>query len=173
MKPKVSFNSQRLHFRSTTNKDLDFVLSLENNDENKQYILTWTKEKHIEAVNDPDMEHLVMEEVGSGGRPVGFIILAGIRSVHQNIELMRIVIAAKGKGYGKEAVKAIQKYVFEELHSHRLWLDVKDDNERAKHLYQSSGFRTEGHLKECIKVGDRFASLIIMAMLAEEYRRKQ
>ncbi|WP_315969956.1 GNAT family protein [Brevibacillus massiliensis] len=85
---------------------------------------------------------------------------------------MRIVITDKGKGYGKEATGLIQDFVFTQLKAHRLWLDVKDHNLRAIHVYESAGFQVEGKLRECIRTDDRYESLIIMGILEREYASK-
>lgn len=113
------------------------------------------------------MLHVVIEDLI--GVKIGYMILAGLTNDNDCIELTRINISHKGRGYGKQAIRLIQKYVFHHLHAHRLWLDVKDFNDRAKHVYESSGFIAEGLLRECIKKNDAYESLIIMGILRNEY----
>jgi RimJ/RimL family protein N-acetyltransferase len=67
---------------------------------------------------------------------------------------------------------AVIQKAFREFAAHRLWLDVFDDNARARHLYQSLGFVEEGVLRECIRWPDRFRSLVVMSMLEQEYRAR-
>ena len=76
----------------------------------------------------------------------------------------------KGKGYGKEALRLVKKMAFQELKAHRLWLDVKEHNVRARHVYESEGFVAEGVLRECIKAEVGFESLVVMSMLCGEYQ---
>ena len=53
----------------------------------------------------------------------------------------------------------------------KTWLDVFDDNYRARHVYRSVGFRDEGVLREAaLKSDSRFGSLAVMSILASEYR---
>jgi RimJ/RimL family protein N-acetyltransferase len=66
-------------------------------------------------------------------------------------------------------LRLIKNLAFEQLHAHRLWLDVKDFNYIARRLYEKEGFIVEGILRECIKVGDRFESLVLMSTLQSEY----
>jgi RimJ/RimL family protein N-acetyltransferase len=68
------------------------------------------------------------------------------------------------------ALKEIKHYCFEQLNCHRLWLDVFENNNRARHLYHSENFVEEGKLRDCILVGDEFKSLILMSILEIEYR---
>ena len=44
------------------------------------------------------------------------------------------------------AIKEIKRYCIEELKCHRFWLDVLENNQRARYLYQSKGFKEEGML---------------------------
>ena len=71
----------------------------------------------------------------------------GILRHFQSLEFRRIVITDKGKGYGRESLRLIKKMAFEELSAHRLWLDVKDHNLRARHVYEAEGFMVEGVLR--------------------------
>ena len=159
-----------IHLKKTTIEDLDFVIQTENHRENKDFVMSWTLKQHRDSLLDEDKLHLIIET--SDKKRIGYAILAGLKNINSSIELVRIVIADKGKGYGRTSIKAIQKYTFENLNAHRLWLDVKDYNERARYLYQSTGFVEEGRLRECIKNGDRYESLIIMSILQKEYRKE-
>ncbi len=116
--------------------------------------------------------HLIIENTADGSR-VGYIILAGLADVNQSIEFRRIVVTEKGKGYGKQALRLVKKLAFDELKAHRLWLDVKEHNVRARHLYEAEGFLAEGVLRECIKADVGFESLLVMSMLRDEYHDKQ
>jgi RimJ/RimL family protein N-acetyltransferase len=83
-----------------------------------------------------------------------------------------VVVAEKGVGYGRAAVRAVARLAFEELRAHRLWLDVKAQNARARRLYESEGFMTEGVLRECLARADGgYDSLVVMSLLATDYAR--
>ena len=79
------------------------------------------------------------------------------------------MISSKGKGFGRESLKLIKMIAFEELKAHRLWLDVREKNERAQNLYKSEGFIEEGILRECILHEGVYESLIMMSILESEY----
>ncbi|MCU1265873.1 MAG: GCN5-related N-acetyltransferase [Acidobacteria bacterium] len=96
--------------------------------------------------------------------------MAGLTDPNQSVELRRIVVTEKNKGYGQEALGLIKRLAFVERGAHRLWLDVKQQNSRARHVYESHGFIVEGVLRECVKAEAGFDSLVVMSMLREEYR---
>ena len=152
----------------TKEDDLDFVLSAEQSAENRSFVSVWVRAQHLGAVTAEDALHLIIENTADGSR-VGYVILAGLVDANQSIELRRIVVTEKGKGYGKEALRLVKRLAFEELKAHRLWLDVKEHNVRARNLYESEGFVAEGLLRECIKGEVGFESLVVMSMLDGEY----
>lgn len=165
----ISKKSNIIKLRETTIEDIDFVLELEQHPDSRDFIIPWTREKHLEALRSKDYLYSIVES--SNSHVVGYIILAGLTNKNNCIELVRINIADKGKGFGKESIKLIQEFVFNDLKAHRLWLDVKEQNNRAKHVYELAGFKVEGLLRECLKKEESYESLIIMGKLKDEYNR--
>lgn len=162
----------RVRLRPTMQSDLDFVLSLEQDRENLPFITPWERTQHEAAIRFPDFRHFIVEG-GAGLDAVGFVILIGCRSQHQSLELKRMVIRSKGEGYGRAALRVVKKVAFDDLGAHRLWLDVKQRNGRAKALYDGEGFVQEGVLREAVRVQGGFESMIVMSMLASEYAQRR
>ncbi len=153
--------------------DLAYVLSLEQDAQNLPFITPWDRTQHEAAIRFPDMRHFIIE-AGQGLEPAGFIILIGCRSQHQSLELKRMVVQTKGQGFGRAALRVAKRVVFEDLHAHRFWLDVKQRNARAKAFYDSEGFVVEGTLRDAVKVtqdngNPGFDSLVVLSMLRSEY----
>lgn len=98
----------------------------------------------------------------------GFVILRGLTNPHRSVELMRIVITEKSRGFGRATLQLVKHIVFQQENAHRLWLDVRDNNPRARGLYESEGFIVEGTLRECQKWGDQYTSLTILSILEDE-----
>ena len=153
--------------RPTEVDDLSFVVASEQRDENSAFVMQWTYDQHRSALYGTDLAHLIIKNGDS--QPVGFILLAGLESSHQSIEFRRIVVTVKGRGYGQEAIQQVKRFAFTRLSAHRLWLDVKETNRRARYIYEKLGFREEGVLRECLKTGDTFESLVVMSILSHEY----
>ncbi|RCX21417.1 RimJ/RimL family protein N-acetyltransferase [Fontibacillus phaseoli] len=84
-----------------------------------------------------------------------------------------IVIGRKemlGQGYGREAIGLLQRFVFETLNLNRLELEVYGFNERAHRCYLSCGFKEEGRARQKIFKHGKYHDVILMSILAEEYR---
>ncbi|MFR6213770.1 MAG: GNAT family N-acetyltransferase, partial [Coprobacillus cateniformis] len=75
-----------------------------------------------------------------------------------------------GKGIGTWALEKTRDFAFQELHLHRLELNVFSFNVRAIKAYKHAGFRQEGILKDAIKDGDKYADNILMAILEDEWK---
>jgi diamine N-acetyltransferase len=164
----------RVRLRPTMQSDLEFVVSLEHDEANLPFITPWDRTQHEAAIRFPDFRHFIIEG-GAGLDAVGFVILIGCRSRHQSLELKRMVINEKGRGYGRAALRVSKKVAFDDLGAHRLWLDVKSRNVRALAFYEHEGFVVEGRLREAIRVADGFETMVVMSMLQPEFavRRSQ
>jgi diamine N-acetyltransferase len=148
----------RIRLRPTLASDITYVLSLEQDAENLPFITPWERTQHEASIRFPDMRHFIVEG-GADFAPVGFLILIGCRNPHQSIELKRMVISGKGKGFGRAALRVTKRVAFDDLGAHRFWLDVKARNERAKALYDAEGFVLEGTLREAVRVQPRTSSM--------------
>lgn len=116
--------------------DLPYVLALEHDPETASFIDVWGFERHRAALNDADMSHLIVE---ASGRPVGFIITAGLVA-GVKLELRRLVIGPKGCGIGRLALRAWLAWARGQPPTQHIWLDAYEDNGRARSLYESEGF---------------------------------
>lgn len=168
----LTVETGRIRLRPTSEDDLEFVLALERDPDNARFILRWPAEAHRAALADPDKAHLMVEARDSG-QAIGYLILSALQSPHRSIEFVRITIASKGEGYGRECLIAIKRLAFDSLGAQRLWLDVMAHNARARSLYLAQGFVEEGTLRESVEVDGRRVSLIVLSMLEREYRQEQ
>lgn len=80
--------------------------------------------------------------------------------------------AHRGQGLGGWAVQTTCAFAFETLKLHRLELDVFSFNPRAEAAYRRAGFRREGVLRDAIRYGDGYADDILMAILEDEWNKK-
>jgi diamine N-acetyltransferase len=153
--------------RNARGEDIPFMAGLELRFSELGFVGTDDLPTHQQGLTDPDWLYWIIEEQGA---PAGHVILRGLKSAHRSVELKRIVISEPGRGLGRIVLEAVLDKVFHEFKAHRLWLDVFEDNGRARHVYRSAGFVEEGVLRECLNQGGRFRSLVVMSVLEDEYR---
>lgn len=126
----------------------------------------WSESSYRAALADPDQAYLLIVESPD---PVGFVPLAGLANEHRGIELRRIVVATKGQGVGRRALTLMLRHALTTLRAHRVWLDVKVHNERARRAYNAVGFKEEGALRDALLTDGEFESLAIMSILETEW----
>ena len=163
--------SEGPRLRPTTDDDLGWLVREELRPEFAAYIHRWPEDRHRENLSDPDYRYLIAEDAT---KPVGYIILRGIETPERSIGLVRIVVIEPGRGLGRRLLARIMDVAFGDLGANRLWLDVFDDNERARRAYQASGFVEEGLLRDsCLRGDGRLGSLVVMSVLKREYQKVQ
>ena len=74
----------------------------------------------------------------------------------------------QGEGNGYKMICMIQKYCFDYLNIHRIWLSVLETNEKAINLYKKVGFIEEGRQRKGIYRNNKYIDYIMMSLLKEE-----
>ncbi|MFJ7159347.1 GNAT family N-acetyltransferase [Streptomyces sp. NPDC101118] len=87
------------------------------------------------------------------GATVGHFSL-GVPPGGGETRLGRVMIApeARGRGLARAMLTELVRYAFEDLRVPSLTLGVYTHNTRARHLYESLGFRTHRVLADCVEV---------------------
>lgn len=148
-------------------EDLGFIGQIEARPDYAGLIEQWPPDLHTAMLERPDVQYLVAED--EAGTAIGFAILMGVGGHDAAVEMKRIAVVEPGKGLGRAVLKAVCDYAFIRLQANRFWLDVVPENARAIRAYRNAGFHVEGTLREAIRQGGSFRSLIVMSLLAREY----
>ena len=82
----------------------------------------------------------------------------------------RIWLSAPGHGYGTEATRLVLAYALDEVGLHRVALGVYAFNPRARHVYETCGFREEGRLRDALRWDGAWHDEIRMAVLSSDLR---
>ena len=104
-------------------------------------------------------------------RPVGALDFHDIQLVNGSASV-GIVIgdpADTNRGYGSDALRALLGFGFGELRLERIWLDVYDYNDRARHVYERVGFVDEGTLRHALWRDGHFHDVHRMAILRADW----
>lgn len=148
--------------RPTQDADLDAVAVIETAEDTERWLGDTSAAWHRAALEDPHQEHLILL---TDHRMVGFAVLARATEPDRSTELRRLVVATKhrGRGLGRDALRCVVAHAVD-AGAHRIWLDVKEANERACALYESEGFVREGLLREAFQERDgSWSCLVVMA----------
>lgn len=165
---KIIKQGTRLRLRQAKEKDLAYIVAVEYAPENAKFVIPYPAEQHRETLCAKDAVHLIVE-TADGKEKIGFLMIAGLDNPFKEIEFTRIIMDVKGKGYGRETLRLLKSWAFDDLKYHRAWLDCKEHNARALHLYKSEGFVEEGLIRETILTDGVYESLVILGILDREY----
>lgn len=159
---------RRLKLRRATLDDLDYIMKLQYAPDNLKFIVPFDEDYHREILTCADKMDVVVEEIDTG-LAVGYFMLRELDS--PCAEFTHVIIEKKGIGYGREALKLLLGWTFEIKKFHRVWIDCKEYNSVALHLYESLGFVREGILREIILTDGVWENLIVLGMLDREYKK--
>ena len=168
----ILIEGSRLRLRKAVEQDLDFILDLEYAEDNLPFIVPFDRDFHTNIVTKGEASMDVIVEEVETGEPVGYFLVAGLKTDAKEMEWTHVIIAKKGMGYGHEAMQLIKKWCFAVQKFHRAWLDCKDYNTRALHLYESEGMVREGLIRETILTNGVYENLVILGILDREYEAR-
>lgn len=152
--------------RLAATSDIPAIVTLEGNPVARQFVGQWGEDRHRTTMSGSDARYYVHE---NGGTIDAYVILRGLGEDSRSIELKRVVVAVPERGLGRHILTDIIRIAFSELGAHRLYLDVFEDNVRARHLYESLGFKYEGVMRQAAHRDGRWFDLHLMSMLESEY----
>jgi RimJ/RimL family protein N-acetyltransferase len=105
---------------------------------------------------------------------VGYVQLQVSSWPHRNAEV-DLGVAPKrwGQGIGTDALKLALAFAFRELNLHRVQVSPFSYNERGLALCKKLGFTHEGTLREYLRRDGKWYNLLVMALLARDWRGGQ
>jgi diamine N-acetyltransferase len=161
--------------RPATLEDIPAIVALERLPESTRFVGQWSEERHRAALASLDARYFVSDveyqksDQAGTGELRAFAILRGLAETSGSIELKRLVVHPPGQGLGRRILAELIRMAFEEFHAHRLFLDVFDDNLRARHIYESLGFAEEGLMREAALRNGQYCSLRLISLLDREH----
>lgn len=75
----------------------------------------------------------------------------------------------RSKGYGTEAIRVLQEFVFNSLNLNKLELQLRDYNLRGYSCYLKCGFKEEGRKRQSYYIDGKYTDTILMGILKSEY----
>lgn len=165
------FETKRLSIVEAEIKDIPLILQIENDKENRDFIWVGTEEEHRNEIEN-DINLLLLFYAKDDGTIKGYTLVERDFKSHL-FEIRRLAITDKGKGYGREAIKGLIRYAFEQTDSNRVFWDVYPDNTVGIALYESLGMHRDGVLRQNYLSDRGYLDQIIYSMLKSEYEERK
>jgi RimJ/RimL family protein N-acetyltransferase len=151
--------------------DIPFIMACERRPGYEPFVGRWPDEKHARWMADAEFTYLIGSDAGGD---IGFAILHESWLRPENLYLKRIAVHDAEKGSGKRLLAALHDWVFANTNAHRFWLEVVEHNVRARHVYESMGWREEGRAREAYLDNEtgRRGSFVQMSILKPEWLKR-
>jgi len=156
-----------MRLRRAEPDDLDWLLAQERRADYALFICQWSRDRHRRNLSDPGYAYFIaVDEAAAADAEarIGFAILAGLDGAAADVELVRTAVRQAGRGHGREMLRAVLAEAFDRLGARRVWLDVYDDNPRARRTYEALGFRLDGSKPGPLRDDGRRAALLLMSL---------
>lgn len=157
-------------------KDLDNIMSWINNKSivgefaNIKPMSMESERKFLEQIIASKTDRIYAIETENGA----YIGNIGIHQIDWKAGIGRLAIiignsAYHGKGYGQSAIRQIIRIAFEEYSLNKIWLMIKEDNQKGQHLYKKCGFKIEGMLTDAYYHNCMYYNMIKMIIQKQDY----
>ena len=172
------FKGQKVLLRGTRREDMARQWEFENDPE--LYFLDGSKPRpksmeYLLAFYDNTLAKLAEDETAFAievdGKYIGHCGLHAVDDEAYTCEL-GIEIGDRGywgQGYGRDAIRLLLGYAFNDMHMNRIWLNTHSENERAIRCYKACGFVEEGRLRQHVWIRGHYVDRIIMGVLRAEF----
>jgi RimJ/RimL family protein N-acetyltransferase len=101
---------------------------------------------------------------------VGLVRIDRVDSVNRNCMVgLDLVAEFRGRGLSAKVYAWLLDYLFHQLNMHMVYLEVLASNERAIHVYERIGFRSDGRLRQKVFRNGAYEDSIVMSLLRSEY----
>lgn len=172
--------TEQIQFRPIEPEDLESLRSHLNDSAAVQFsspyrpISRRQQQEWYESLQRDRSRHVLAIVDRTKNLAIGTVGLYNIHSIHQNAEFkIRIGDSGyHGKQIGTLATEYMVDYAFRHLRLRRVWLHVFENNERALAMYEKVGFVREGLLRKAAYINGQELNLVVMGILAEEWRAK-
>ena len=127
-----------ISLRLSKKNELAIFVDMETQAHANRFVNSTDLKTHQNNFNNPNVIYLSIEN--SKGELSGFFILVN-EPDEESVEFQRILVDESKRGIGQDAISEMENYCKLELHTKRIWLDVYDDNDIGKHIYEKMGYQ--------------------------------
>jgi len=128
-----------IELRPTRIDELALLVQLETAPGTREFIIPSVLGAHRANLTHDDFVYLSILE----RQAVAGVIILRLDVEPDSVELRRIIVRDRNRGIGQQAIRMVEAWC-RSLGRSRIWLDVFESNQRARHLYEKLGYRQFG-----------------------------
>lgn len=173
------YYGEKVILRAYDEKDIDLSFKYINDIEVRKYFtqgvpypFPYDEEKKWVFANNSrgDLYNFAIEDTESG-LFIGGCSITEIdwKNSHARVGIFIGDAEYRGKGYGTDAMKALLKFIFEQMNINKVELTCFEFNQRAIKSYEKCGLKVDGRLRQHVFRDGKYYDEIVMSILKEEY----
>lgn len=171
----LTLKGKKVLLRALEPEDLDFVFSVENNEDYwevstnstpySRYIIKQYLENSHRDIYEVRQLRLVICDLE--GVSLGLIDLFDFEPKHRRTAIGILIKDQedRGRGFGAEALQLLCRYCFSHLGLHQVYANIGIDNAPSKRLFEKEGFVQAGHKKDWNLVNGEFKDELLYQLI--------
>ena len=166
---------KKVLLRELRKEDMSLLNELINDPLISEMVVGWSKpvtmynqNKWFESLSCEDN---IRYTICSKEEAIGTAIISNVDLKNKSCSIdIKLSSKCRGQGFGSDVINTLLKYIFNELNMHRVEVEILKYNEISQNLFKKFNFKLEGEKKEAIYKNGTYNSLMIYALLRNEYK---
>ena len=168
----LTLQGQHIYLRALEPEDLEFIFKIENDESlwelsntqtpySRFLIKQYLENSHQDIFEAKQLRLVICE---SNNKTIGLIDVFDFDFKNKRAGIGVLIQSEdkRNQGYGKEALKLLVDYCFNQLHLHQLYCNVSEDNTVSLALFEGHGFQKIGLKKDWNFNGKKFKNEFIL-----------
>lgn len=170
-------SNDSLLLRAAEPEDLEIMYQMENNPDlwnvssiTVPYSRYTLKEYLATSQNDvfADKQLRLMLVRKEDNKVMGAVDLTDFVPLHSRAAIGIVVLKEfQGKGYARQAIELLMRYVFDFLHLKQLYAYIPVKNDASHQLFINCGFTQSGLLKDWVRTKDGYEDVLLMQRIRD------
>ncbi len=171
IQPNINIRKGRVTLRGVELADIDFMYGVENDLDNwsisgttqpfSRYLIeAFVESQRGDIYSTRQLRLMICDEEGT---TIGTLDLFEFdpQNLRAGVGIF-IVDSYRCRGYGVEALAALESYVSDVLRLHQLWCGVAENNEASLRLFARAGYEQCGVRREWLRCGDGYCGEVML-----------
>ena len=164
----------KVTLRALQIEDMKIFNDMINDSEIEKMVVGWSKPVTIDEqekwFNNLNSDSNIRYAIAVNDYAIGSATIRNIDWKNRSASFdIKILLEHGGQGYGKESIKLLLDYCFNQLNLNRISVNILEFNEISQKLFRSCGFQQEGVQREAVFKEGKYNSLLIFSILRDEY----
>jgi RimJ/RimL family protein N-acetyltransferase len=170
---------KKIYLRLLENEDIDFMLSLVNDQElaywegRNEFLVSESKQRDWFLKNLNTGYRFIICEIGSN-KKLGYFSFKHTNIIsNSGLVAIKITQESRGKSIGTDTLKTAMSFLFNKINLYRLHTHIIDYNSASLRLFNKCNWVIEGKERKSVFMNNIYHDNVLLSILKEEYFQKE